>query len=220
MAPDGERRRAVLAAARLMVVLGGPAARRPVGATVLGAIEGGARLFELRMKGRPRRETLAAARALASLCRAHGALLLVNDDPGIAREASADGVHVGQADAPPGEARRVVGPERLVGLSVHDEAEAAIARAAALSGDLDYTGVGTVFASGTRPDLRAQGPEGIAALLPRLPALPAFAIGGIDAGNAARVVASGVRGVAVGAAVEGAEDVAAAVRALLAALGP
>jgi len=201
-----------------MVVIGTPRAGRSVEETAASALRGGARLLELRVKAAATGDLVEIARRVAALCDPAGALLLVNDDAGAAVAAGADGVHVGQTDLPPVDARRVVGPERLVGLSVHDAPEAAIARAARNAGALDYVGIGTVFSSALKSDLAPQGPEGVRALLPLLLDLPGYAIGGIGAGNVAAVMASGVHGVAVSSAIEAAPDPEAATRALWLAL--
>src|SRR5580765_7475198 len=97
--------------ARLYLVIG---ARPDV---VEAALRGGVDVVQLREKGAPDDDLLPVARELARLCAAHGALFVVNDSPELAARSGADGVHVGQGDAAVAEARRVVGPGRLVGLS-------------------------------------------------------------------------------------------------------
>ncbi|MGD0197523.1 MAG: thiamine phosphate synthase [Solirubrobacteraceae bacterium] len=144
---------------------------------------------------------------LRDRCRAAGALFIVNDDPVLAAAVDADGVHVGQSDMPVAQARAIVGPNRLVGLSTHSEAEIDAAL------DVDYIGVGPVFATPTKPESVPVGLELVryAAAHARV---PFFAIGGIDQSNAAAVVSAGARGIAVVRAIGEAADPRAAARAL------
>ena len=161
---------------------------------------------------------LLLARRLRALCDAHGALLVVNDRIEVARDSGADGVHLGQDDRSVAEARRVLGPHALVGVSTHDAAE--LRRA--LADGADHVGVGSVFATSTKG--RAVPVSGPAALAPVAAAaeaagVPAFAIGGISPTNVADVAAAGFRRVAVSAGVLASESPRAAAAALLAALG-
>ncbi len=161
----------------------------------------------------PARELVAAARVARELCERAGALLIVNDDPAVALAAGADGVHVGQDDMPVARVREIVGPEVVIGLSTHTPAEAT--RAVGLSGPLavDYIGVGPVYATPTKPGRPATGLQLVrhaAAHTTR----PWFAIGGIDATNAAAVLAAGARRVAVVRAIADATDPEGAARAL------
>jgi thiamine-phosphate pyrophosphorylase len=204
----------LLSAARLLVIVGESRRGRPLDDVARAALAGGARFLELRLKARPKGEVFAAARRLVPLCEAAGALLVVNDDADVARAAGADGVHLGQEDLPPDAARLVLGPDALVGLSVHDAREAALAVAARV----DYVGIGTIFASALKPDLAARGVATIAAARSMLGAVPGFAIGGIDAANARLAIAAGAQGVAVASAIVDAEDPEAATRAILAAI--
>ncbi|MFO0581837.1 MAG: thiamine phosphate synthase [Anaeromyxobacter sp.] len=162
---------------------------------------------------------LAAARALAAACRATGALLLVNDRLDVALAAGAAGVHLPSAGVPPAEARRLLGPGALVGVSCHGAADVARAR----DGGADYATFGPVFDT---PSKRAYGPPvGLAALADaaRL-GLPLVGLGGVDPGSAPRVMAAGARGVAVVRGwLEGADprvDLAALLAAGLGAVAP
>jgi thiamine-phosphate pyrophosphorylase len=177
-----------------------------------GRVGGGARFLELRCKNVPKRDLYRLACALRERCAAAGALLVVNDEADVALAAGADGVHVGENDLPPAAARRVVGPERLVGASVHGAAEAARAAAAGV----DYVGVGTIFASATKPGLRPAGLAVLSAALPELGAIPAFAIGGITRASLAAVLETGVHGAAVASAIADADDIEAETAAFLA----
>jgi thiamine-phosphate diphosphorylase len=211
VARDRRWREATLRQARLLAIVGGPARGRSVEDVAAAALAAGVRFLELRLKGRSKSEVYATAVRLAGMCAEAGALLVVNDDADVALAAGADGVHVGMEDLPPEAARLIVGPDALVGLSVHDASEAARAVAAGV----DYVGIGTVFASALKPDLRARGLEVIRAAVPVLRGIPGYAIGGIDATNAALAIEAGAHGVAVGSAVEGAEDVERAARSIL-----
>jgi len=150
------------------------------------------------------------ARAVMAALAGTSARCIVNDDPRLARSCGAHGVHVGPRDASPAAARAIVGPQRLVGATANDEA-AALRLVAA---PVDYLGVGPVF--GTRSKAAPAPRLGLAALRRIVAAvpLPVIAIGSIDAANVEEVLATGAHGVAVLAAVVGAEDPAEATRAL------
>ena len=157
------------------------------------ALRGGVDIVQLRIKDGSDEAILATARRYAALCSAHGVLLILNDRPDLARGAGADGVHVGQDDVPVAEARRIVGPDRLVGLSTHTPGQIDSAGA---DPEVDYIGVGPVHATPTKPGRPAVGLE-----LVRYAAAhaltPFFAIGGIDASNAVAVREAGARRIAV-----------------------
>jgi thiamine-phosphate pyrophosphorylase len=178
------------------------------------ALRGGVDIVQLRVKDAPDDEIVATARRYAARCAAHGALLIINDRPDLVVAAGADGVHVGQDDTPVPEARRLIGPDRLVGLSTHSPAQ--IDAAGALP-EIDYIGVGPVHATPTKPGRPAVGLELVhyGASHARV---PFFAIGGIDAGNAAAVRAAGARRIAVVRALTEAADPEAAARSLRAAI--
>jgi thiamine-phosphate pyrophosphorylase len=163
------------------------------------ALGGGVDLVQLRMKDRPDAEIVSVARRLAPLCAEHGALFIVNDRPDLAAAVGADGVHVGQDDGSVAQARAVVGPDALVGLSTHTPAQIDLAQ------DVDYIGVGPVHATPTKPGRPAVGLELVryAAAHARI---PWFAIGGITLDNAEAVRAAGATRVAVVRAIAGAAD--------------
>ena len=135
-------------------------------------------------------EALDAARELASRS---GAIVAMNDRVDVALAADADGVHVGQLDLSVADARRIVGERMLVGLSVTSMEEARAVRAA----EVDYVGVGPVFATASKPDaaapLGADGTRAVCAVL----SVPCVAIGGVGIGNIDDVLSTGVAGVAV-----------------------
>lgn len=174
-------------------------------------LTGGARLLQLRLKGASPAELLAVARRLRAHTRARGALLIINDHPDVARAVGADGVHLGQEDVPVAVARRLLGPEALVGLSTHDLDEAR----AALATDADYLGVGPVFTTTSKANaLPARGPALVASVR-RLTDRPLVAIGGITADTGAALLAAGADSVALIGALVTAADVPLATRRTL-----
>jgi thiamine-phosphate pyrophosphorylase len=159
------------------------------------------------------RRALDVAVNLRELTRRYGALLLVNDRIDIAIAAEADGVHVGQGDLPVELARRLLGDDALVGLSIADADQLNVRDAA----EADYLGVGAVFPTGSKGDATLTGLPLLAAARAATHA-PIVAIGGIDAGNAGRAIAAGADSIAVISAITQAADPAGAVEALSAAV--
>ena len=177
-------------------------------------LAGGSRCLQLRLKPATSRDVLDVARAIHSLTRAAGALFLVNDRPDIAVLAGADGVHLGQDDLPPEAARRVLGPDRIIGISTHDPDQV---RAAVAAG-ADYVAVGPVYATTSKVGaLVPRGLDLVRAARPLVPC-PLVAIGGIDATTAPDVIAAGADAVAMIGALVRTPDPAAAVRGVLARL--
>ncbi|MDD5309984.1 MAG: thiamine phosphate synthase [Deltaproteobacteria bacterium] len=175
------------------------------------AVRCGVRYLQLRMKGVPRDVFLAMARALRRTTFGSDTLLIVNDDVEVARDAGADGVHLGQDDLPLAEARLAwPAPGRRFGLSTHDERQA---RRAAREAP-DYIGVGPVFATPTKatPD-PVLGLERMGAII-RSSAVTAVAIGGIDHVNLVHVLRAGATNFAVVRAVNRRPDPEAAIREL------
>ncbi len=177
-------------------------------------LDAGARILQLRLKDASSREFLTAAREIVRMCRARGALAIVNDRADIARLAEADGVHVGQEDLPARMARAIVGPGRIVGVSTHGVEQA---RAAEADG-ADYIGFGAIYAGGLKNVANAQGLERLRAVRAAV-GIPIVAIGGITETTMPAVLAAGADAAAIITDVVGAADPAAKVRALLA-LGP
>jgi thiamine-phosphate pyrophosphorylase len=176
-------------------------------------VAGGARVVQLRMKRTPARDALAAARAVAALCRRAGALCLVNDRVDLALLAGADGVHVGDEDLPPEAARELLGPGRLVGVTARGVEGARAARAAGA----DYVGVGPLFGTTTKQVAApVLGLEAFATVVRDSP-LPVVGIGGVGLENIARVAATGAHGAAVVSDALLAGDIAERVRRLVAA---
>jgi thiamine-phosphate pyrophosphorylase len=166
-------------------------------------------IVQLRMKDAEDEGIVATGRRFARVCATHGALFILNDRPDLVAACSADGVHVGQDDASVADARAVVGPERLVGLSTHTPEQIERANSDAP----DYIGVGPVYETPTKPGRPAVGLELVryAAAHTRV---PFFAIGGIDVHNVASVRRAGARAVAVVRALTGAADPEQAARLL------
>jgi len=193
-----------------------PDPRFAPGATIEGlaaaALAGGADAIQLRAKALPDEQVVALGRRLAAACRARGALFFVNDDAAAALACGADGVHVGPGDSAPAEARRLLGPRGLIGVSVYAAADLEAAEAAGAA----YVAVGAVYPTATKK-IAPVGLEGVRRLRAAT-RLPIVAIGGIDAGNAAAAIEAGADGVAVISAVSAAADPEAATRALRAAV--
>jgi len=158
-------------------------------------------VVQLREKGLGDRELLARAREVREWTRKAGVLFIVNDRPEVARLVEADGVHLGQDDLSIADARRIVGPSLLLGVSTHRLEQV---RRAVLDG-ADYLGVGPVFPSKTKTFNDFPGLEFIRAAASQT-TLPQFVLGGIGPGNVAAVVDAGARRIAVSSAVAQSDD--------------
>jgi thiamine-phosphate diphosphorylase len=172
------------------------------------ALAGGATTIQLRDKHADTRTLIQEGLALRELTREHNALLIVNDRIDVALAIDADGAHVGQDDMPGEYARRLLGPDRILGISAGnmDEALAGIAAGA------DYLGVGPIYATQAKAD--AGEPIGMQLLteLAKRYTTPLVAIGGITPENALDILQAGAAGIAVIRAVVAADDIAAATR--------
>ena len=170
----------------------------------------GVKILQYREKHAKAGVMLEECRLLARLCREAGACFIVNDHIDIALLVDADGVHIGQDDLPISEVRRLVGPEKIIGLSTHnpEQCEAAVRDGA------DYIGVGPIFATQTKEDVVP--PVGFSYLdwVSRHIDLPFVAIGGIKEHNIADVAAHGARCCALVSELVGATDIAARVTAV------
>ncbi len=175
----------------------------------------GVDIVQLRMKDAADAEVVRAGRRFAAACAEHGALFILNDRPDLAVQVGADGVHVGQDDVPVAEARRLVGPDRLVGLSTHTPEQVSEACEVREGCEVDYIGVGPVHATPTKPGRSAVGLS-LVRFAAEHAGVPFFAIGGINADNVATVREAGATRIAVVRAITDAEDPARAVGALLA----
>lgn len=181
---------------------------------VTAALAGGARLIQYRDKSRDAARRACEAHALRRLTCAHGALLIVNDDPALAAAVGADGVHLGRDDPDPAGARRLLGAEAIIGVSCYGSL--ALARAAVATG-ADYVAFGSIFASPTKPGAERAPLELLRAAKRELD-VAVCAIGGIDLDNAPAVAAAGADLLAVVSAVVFAADVEGAARRLAALL--
>jgi len=135
----------------------------------------------------------ALAGPLAAVAARSGALLVVNDRVDVAVAVGAGGVHLGRRSLPVGEARRLAGPDALVGVSVHDGAEAA----EAASYGADWVFAGNVYATGSHPGIPGKGPALIREAVAAVPSLAVLAIGGVTPGRVEELLAAGAGGVAV-----------------------
>lgn len=178
-------------------------------ATAEGALSGGADAVQLREKHLADGELLDRAKRLARVCHDRGALCLINDRADIAALAGADGVHVGQDDLAVVDARRVVGEDRIVGVSTHSVEQARTAIAASP----DYVAVGPMFETTTKSIERIAGP-GLWTAARGETSLPLVVIGGICGENAETLLKLGCRCICVCQAVVGAPDAASAARRL------
>ena len=171
------------------------------------AVDGGVRIIQLRMKDAPRDEIVSVGRTVRDITRGTETLFIVNDDPSIAAEVGADGVHVGQGDMPVPEVRRLYPSLRIVGLSTHSPEQAL----ASLAVKPDYIGVGPVWATPTKdiPD-PTLGVETAVAMAKSVP-FPSGCIGGIDFERLPGVLKAGAKNYAVVRAVCASDDPYAAI---------
>lgn len=187
---------------------------RRVGEVVAALVRGGARILQLRAKAISDRRLVELAREALAATREGGALLLVNDRPDVARIVDADGVHLGQGDLQPADARTVLGPDAIVGLSTHSLEQ--LRRAA--SQPADYLAVGPVFPTSTKSDPDpVVGPDFVREAR-RLVSTLLVAIGGIRPEHAGQLVSAGADGLAVASALLQAADLTAQCAAFQAAL--
>jgi len=206
----GPARRERLARSRLYLVLEARPHGRDPRPLLDAALRGGVDVVQLRDKELGDEALVEAAAPFRAARGEHSALFVLNDRPDLVEACGADGVHVGRSDTPVAEARTLVGPDRLVGLSISTFAELGDVEGA------DYAGV-TAFATPTKEDVVVGGLELVRAAAETL-TTPWFAIGGIDLSNVEEVAASGAPGVAVVRALRDADDPESAARKLRAAL--
>lgn len=163
------------------------------------ALEGGVTIVQLRAPTWKKRALAACARDLLEMLRPRGIPLIITDHADVAAAVGADGLHVGQDDLSSADARRIIGPDMILGLSAGNVDEVRGVDPALV----DYLGIGPVWATATKKDAGAAvGLEGLASLSAASP-LPVVAIGGIGASNAADVMRTGVDGIAVVSAICG-----------------
>lgn len=175
------------------------------------AISGGCRTVQLREKNASTRQLVETARAIRRLTAEAGVLFIVNDRVDVALAVDADGVHLGQDDLPLEAARRILGPGKIIGISVETPEQARLAEALGA----DYLGVGPIFQTSTKADAGAPYGPGLITRIKAVTSLPVVAIGGINPDNLHEVVKAGADGVAVVSAVVSKVDIAGAARELL-----
>ena len=185
---------------------------RPLVDVLTTAAEAGASLFQYRNKTASMKDAYVEALALRQAAAKAGVLFIINDRCDLALAVDADGVHLGQGDLPLDLAKKVMGPDKLIGISTHNPDQVREATA----GKPDYLGFGPIFKPGSKQDHDpVVGLEGLRAMR-SLTSLPVFAIGGIQIDQAGEVMRAGANGVAVISAILKAPDISLAVKAFLA----
>lgn len=171
-------------------------------------LDGGAILLQVRAKAASTEQVRSLAEAIHPLCQAAGVPLIINDHAEVALALQGAGLHIGQDDLTPVEARELLGPDRIIGWSTHSlkQAAAAIQHAEVLN----YFAVGPVFPTGTKPDYKAVGLDLVRQVRALNPPLPFFAIGGIKRANMREVMTAGATGLVVVSEVLQAADTRAA----------
>jgi thiamine-phosphate pyrophosphorylase len=190
-----------LAEATLYVLLSSANCTASLERMIAEAAAGGAQMIQLREKELTDRDLLNRASDVRRWTRRVGVLFIVNDRPDIARLVEAEGVHLGQDDLPVREARRILGPDALIGVSTHNIEQV---RQAVLDG-ASYLGVGPAFPSLTKGFAAFAGLDFVRQACAET-TLPTFAIGGINAGNLGQVIGAGAKRIAVSQAIAQAED--------------
>jgi len=179
------------------------------------AMSGGAGMIELRDREHPRNVVERSGHTFRRLANTYGALFIVNDDPHLALELRADGVHVGQDDMEPAEARRIMGSDAIIGLSTHSREQIE----AAANQPVDYISVGPIWETPTKEGRPGTGLDLIREAA-EIATRPWFAIGGIDPGNAYEVASAGAERLCVVRAIRDAENPRAAATTLFGAVDP
>jgi thiamine-phosphate pyrophosphorylase len=205
----GPLRRERLRTARLYFVCDARPGGGDLEALLRAALSGGADIVQLREKELSRAEIERAAQTFRRVCDTYSALFIVNDDPDLARACDADGVHLGQDDGSVEETRGLLGPDAIIGLSTHSEEQIAASDGA----DVDHISVGPIWETPTKAGRPAVGLDLISHAAGHA-THPFFAIGGIDASNAAQVVEAGATRLCVVRAIRDAADPTAAAEAL------
>lgn len=184
---------------RLYAVTDGQqAAEFPIEKKVEEALLGGATLIQLREKALTGDRLLLHAKAVKAVCDRFGVPLIINDNVELALASGAAGVHLGQQDMPPAQARALLGPDKIIGVSARTVEQALRAQAEGA----DYLGCGAVFATSTKQDARAL-PHDTLRQICRAVTIPVVAIGGITRDNALALKGAGIAGIAVVSAVFG-----------------
>ncbi len=172
-------------------------------------IEGGIKIIQYRDKTKSIKEKVKEAKEIRELCRKHGVVFIVNDHIDIALLVDADGVHIGQDDMSPADVRKLIGNNKIIGLSTHSEEQG---MKAYLDPDVDYIGVGPIFPTTTK-DTAPVGLEYLEYVVKNLH-LPFTAIGGIKEHNLHEIISRGAKNVCLVSDIVGAPDIAEKVREL------
>ena len=179
------------------------------------AFSGGVGMVELRDKGGAGEHLSRSGETFRRLADTYSALFIVNDDPALVRELKADGLHVGQDDIPPSEAREQLGPDAIIGLSTHSAEQIEQAHRQ----PVDYISVGPIWETPTKEGRPATGVELIRHAA-EVATIPWFAIGGIDSSNLDQVIEAGARRICVVRAIRDAPNPRAAAQELIEPLDP
>ncbi len=173
------------------------------------ALKGGATCVQLREKHLDDAAIRAEALEISALCKQYHVPFILNDNVALAAECGADGVHLGQEDMDPAQARQILGPDAIIGVSAHSVAEAK----AAVAAGADYLGCGAMFATTTKTDTTTLPKETLRAICEAVP-VPVVAIGGIHKENLLSLADCGEAGVALVSAIFAAKDIEAECREL------
>ncbi len=212
MARSGEERRKRLAASRLYVVTDAREDKHDLAPFLDAVLRAGADIVQLREKNAEAGDLIRWSRVFRKVADKYGALFMINDRADVAIACEADGLHVGQNDLPAQWARRILGPDMILGLSCHSPGDHDN-----FPVEVDYVTAGPVWVTPTKPDREATGLDLVTRAAHKVK-LPWFAIGGIDGGNVRQVVRAGGKRIAVVRAVTEAEDPTYAVKELVSAL--
>ena len=206
----GNLRRERLRTARLYFVCDAAPDGRDPEPLLRAALDGGVDMIQLREKEAGTRVIERAADTFRRVCDTYGVPFILNDDPELAMSVRADGVHIGQDDIPVAEAREMIGPDHLLGLSTHSESQIAAAHQTVRDGvAIDHISVGPIHETPTKAGRPAVGLE-LVRHAASTATLPFFAIGGIDPENVVEVLEAGARRLCVVRAIRNASDPAAA----------
>ena len=173
------------------------------------ALRGGATILQLREKHLDDETFLQEAKEIQELCRKYGVPFIVNDNVEVALKVGADGIHVGQKDMEAGNVRRLLGPDKILGVSAQTVEQAILAE----KNGADYLGVGAVFPTGSKDDADDVSHETLAAICKAVK-IPVVAIGGISKHNVLELKGTGICGISVISAIFAQPDICAATREL------
>lgn len=174
------------------------------------ALRAGVTFLQLREKDLDYASFLELAREIKGITDKYGIPYVINDKVEVAMAVGADGVHVGQDDMAPEDVRKIIGPDKILGVSAQTVGQALLAE----KKGADYIGVGSIFPTSTKPDAETVSFDTLKAICEAV-SIPVVTIGGINKDNAMRLSGSGIDGIAVVSAIFAREDIATAVRELL-----